>query len=33
MAGVDAPFSRVTIERAVSDGIQVDYHMAASPRW
>jgi DAK2 domain fusion protein YloV len=33
LAGVDAPLSRATIERAVPDGIELDHHVGGQPAW
>jgi len=33
LAGIDAPLSRATIERAVPDGIELDHHDGGQPAW
>jgi uncharacterized protein len=33
LAGVDAPLSRATIERAVPDGMELDHHVGGQPAW
>jgi DAK2 domain fusion protein YloV len=33
LAGVDAPLSRATIERAVPDGVELDHHVGGQPAW
>jgi DAK2 domain fusion protein YloV len=33
LAGIDAPLSRATIERAVPDGVELDHHVGGQPAW
>jgi DAK2 domain fusion protein YloV len=33
LAGVDAPLSRATIERAVPDGVELEHHVGGQPAW
>ncbi len=33
LAGIDAPLSRATIERAVPDGIELEHHVGGQPAW
>ena len=33
LAGVDAPLSRATIERAMPDGVELEHHVGGQPAW
>jgi hypothetical protein len=33
LAGIDAPLSRATIERAMPDGVELEHHVGGQPAW